>query len=528
MYQQSVDALAQLPSTAKDSLAQSRIGLERECLRVDPKGYIADTPHPAGLGSALTHPYITTDFSEALLEFITPPFTEPGQALDFLELTHRFTCRHLQDELLWSASMPCMVVRGDVGVPIADYGHSNVGHMKHVYRQGLSHRYGRVMQAIAGIHFNYSLPDAFWQALYPGHPYQGLRDAVSDRYFGCVRNFLRYGWLVSYLFGGSPVVCKSFLPADAQGFEFLDQGTLTLPFATSLRMSDIGYKNHAQDNLNINYNGIDAYIESLTRAINDPHEPYARIGVKVDGEYRQLNANILQIENEFYSFIRPKQITRSGERPTLALARRGVSYVEMRAFDINPFAPAGVFVEQLRFLEGLMLFCTLQPSPATDPVEQQRLNLNQSRVAFCGRDPGLALELNGRTATVGEHAQALLRAMQPVMELLDRSRHCTHYSTALATQVAAIRRPGGLLSDRILDALKQRNVPFFRFAMDLSAEHREHFLSRPLEARQQQMFEQETLRSMRQQKVIEDSDTISFDDYLRRYFAQSVDAREHL
>ena len=299
MHQDSVDAVAKLPSAARDCLAQSRIGLERECLRVDPKGYIADTPHPAGLGAALTHPYITTDFSEALLEFITPPFTDVAQTLEFLELTHRFTYQHLGDELLWSASMPCMVVRGDAGVPIANYGHSNVGRMKHVYRQGLSHRYGRVMQAIAGIHYNYSLPHEFWLALYPHHQYHELRDTISDHYFGCVRNFLRYGWLVSYLFGASPVICKSFLPADVEGFESLDKGTLYLPHATSLRMSDIGYKTHAQDNLNIDYNGIDTYVESLARAIHNHHEPYAKIGVKVDGEYLQLNANILQIENEF-------------------------------------------------------------------------------------------------------------------------------------------------------------------------------------------------------------------------------------
>ncbi len=527
MFQTSADAVAQLPAAAADSLSQGRIGLERETLRVDPKGYIANTPHPPGLGSALTHPHITTDFSEALLEFITPPFTNPTETLEFLELQHRMAYRHLGDELLWSASMPCMV-KGDASIPLAKYGTSNVGRMKHVYRQGLSHRYGRAMQAIAGLHFNYSLPQEFWQALYPELHQTKLRDAISERYFACVRNFLRYGWLVSYLYGGSPVICRSFLAQHIEGFESLDYGTLYLPYATSLRMSDIGYKNHAQDNLNIDYNSVDDYVDSLTRAINSHHEPYAQIGVKVEGEYRQLNANILQIENEFYSFIRPKQITHSGERPTLALARRGVSYVEMRAFDINPYAPAGVFVEQLHFLEGLLLFCTLYPSPRLRPGEQHDLNRNQSKVACCGRDPTLKLELDGRHATVKEHARTLLEAMQPVMTMLDRARGGSAYSTALATQVKAISDPDGLLSARILKDLKQLNVPFFRFAMDMSARHSEHFLSQPIEDRQQQMFLEEAQRSHDQQQEIEDSDQISFDTYLSHYFAQSLDDREQM
>ncbi len=527
MYSQLKDVLAQLPAGASDRLALSRIGLERECLRVNPQGYIADTKHPYGLGAALTHPYITTDFSEALLEFITPPFADSDETMEFLEILHRYTYQHLKDELLWSASMPCMV-KSDSSVPLADYGTSNVGHMKHVYRRGLSLRYGRVMQAIAGIHFNYSLPQEFWRALYPARTDWELRDLISDRYFGGVRNFLRYGWIVSYLFGSSPVICKSFLPQGAQGFESLDDGTLYLPFATSLRMSDIGYKNNAQDNLNIDYNSIDAYVDSLTRAIHTRHEPYAQLGVKTADDYQQLNANILQIENEFYSFMRPKQITRSGERPTLALARRGVSYIEMRALDINPFAPLGVFNQQLRFLEGLLLFCILQPSPRFNSGDVTRLNQNQSRVACCGRDPDLQLELNSTWATVKEHAQAIVDAMRPIMGLLDQSRGCRDYTEALQAQDVAINTPDGLVSAQIVKQLKQREIPFFRFAMDQAALHREYFLGQSLEPRQQQMLDREAEQSHNQQKTIEDADQSSFDDYLQRYFSQKLDSRTEL
>ena len=145
----------------REVLQQRRVGLEKESLRVANDGGIAQTPHPKALGSALTHPSITTDYSEALLEFVTPPFHHFSDTLDFLDDTHRYVYSQLDDEVLWASSMPC-VVEGDASIPIAQYGSSNAGRMKTAYRRGLGHRYGRMMQAIAGVHFNYSYPDEFW------------------------------------------------------------------------------------------------------------------------------------------------------------------------------------------------------------------------------------------------------------------------------------------------------------------------------------------------------------------------------
>ena len=142
------------------------MGLEREALRVAPDGYISQVPHPAALGSALTHPLITTDYSEALLEFITPPLPDAEATLQGLDEIHRFVYPRIGDELLWSASMPC-ILAGEASIPIADYGRSNRGQMKHVYRRGLAWRYGRIMQVIAGIHFNFSLPDDFGRRFRP-------------------------------------------------------------------------------------------------------------------------------------------------------------------------------------------------------------------------------------------------------------------------------------------------------------------------------------------------------------------------
>src|SRR5882724_4558599 len=301
-------------------LQGGRKGVEKESLRVLPHGHLAATAHPPLLGSALTNEHITTDFSEALIELVTPAFTQSWELLQYLLDLHQFVYRHLKDELLWATSMPC-AISGDDAIPLAQYGTSNVGRMKTIYRNGLGMRYGRMMQAISGVHFNYSFPARFWEA------YGALREShdtsqnfVSASYFDLLRNYRRFGWIVLYLFGVSPVVCKSFLRGrDAQLQDFTNN-TAYEPYATSLRMSDVGYRNRNQSGLNVSVNSLDEYVRDLTRAISTVHPPYEALGVKdANGEYQQLNANILQIENEYYSFIRPKRVARSGERPTKAL-----------------------------------------------------------------------------------------------------------------------------------------------------------------------------------------------------------------
>ncbi|MGH8553809.1 MAG: glutamate--cysteine ligase, partial [Methylococcales bacterium] len=344
-------------------------GVEKECLRIGPDGKISQSPHPKALGSALTHAHITTDYSEALLEFITPPFPDARDTVSFLRDIHQFVYDNLADELMLVSSMPC-AISGDASIPIATYGTSNIGMMKHIYRRGLDYRYGRAMQAIAGVHFNYSVPVDFWpmfQELEKNHA--PARDFVAECYFAMIRNLQRRGWIILYLFGASPAICKSFLgdrKTFQHDFEEFDRHTFFKPYATSLRMSDIGYKNSNQARLNISYNNLKDYIESLTRAIETPHPSHQKFGVRVDGEYRQLNANILQIENEYYSSARPKQITQSGEKPTLALKRRGVRYVEVRSLDLDLYSDIGLGEERLLFLEALLLTCLLLDSPYVD------------------------------------------------------------------------------------------------------------------------------------------------------------------
>ena len=502
-------------------LRESRKGLEKESLRVTPDGTISMRPHPPALGSALTHPWITTDYSEALLEFITPPFTQVEDTLAFLADVHRFVYHTIGDEILWATSMPC-IVGGEAGIPIAEYGRSNVGMMKHVYRRGLDWRYGRAMQAISGIHFNYSFSDAFLGTLQSADGDSADPLAFrSDAYFGLIRNFQRYGWVIPFLFGASPAVCKSFTGGENHHFQVFDEQTFHEPFGTSLRMSDIGYKNKAQAGLSVSYNDLESYVSSLTRAISTPDPEYARIGTRVNGEWRQLNTNILQIENEYYSFVRPKAVARSGEKPTTALRRAGVEYVEIRALDLNPFNRTGVGAEDLRFLETLLLFCLLQESPPISPRELGRINCNQGLVARRGRDPELRLyRADGREVPLRAWASELMQALAGPAELLDELRDGTPYSDALAACARRVEDPDCTPSARVLTEMRDQGENFIEFAMRMSEQHQRSFLAEPLTPELARRFSEAAEHSLAEQRAIEAADELSFEAYLERYFGQ--------
>lgn len=521
-YEQRLKRLLSLSD--RHTLQGALIGLEKESLRVAPSGSIAQTPHPAALGSALTHPEITTDYSEALLELITPPFAEAQAALQRLDAIHRFVYTHLGDEFLWAASMPC-VVDGETSIPIARYGTSNLGQMKHIYRRGLGYRYGKVMQVIAGVHFNFSVPEKFWPVL---QALEGdtrpTRDFIDAAYFGLIRNLQRYGWLIPYLFGTSPAVCKSFLAGKETPLSEFDENTYYGPYATSLRMSDIGYTNrtHKKTPIEISYDDLGSYVASLSRAITTPCPVYEAIGVKVGDEYRQLNANILQIENEYYSTVRPKQPPQNNEKPTLALQQRGVRYVELRSVDVNVFEPTGISEAQLHFLEAFLLFCLLCDSPPITADERRAINQNQLTAASVGRQPGVTLQRAEGEVTLQQWAEELSTAMQPLCEMLDSNVTDARYSRTLATQQAAIRDPECTPSARVLAEMRQHGEGFYHFAKRQSLAHRDYYRNRPLSPELAQAFAAASEHAWQRQRVIEASDTLSFDEFLQRYFAQTL------
>ena len=500
------------------ALRDGRRGLEKESLRITPQGRIAASGHERGLGSALTHPWITTDYSESLLELVTPTFTDSAALLSFLRDLHQFVYQQIGEERLWASSMPGEIA-GDAELPIARYGRSNRGRFKHVYRQGLQTRYGGLMQAIAGVHFNYSLHESFWPVFAQilkshevGAPF------ITEGYLGLVRNYRRHGWLVPYLFGNSPALCSSFvsgpLPA---GLERRGPGTLVAPYATSLRMSDVGYRNRTETAVAVTANSLQGYLRDLVGAVLKPHAPYAKLGVRVDGQYRQLNANLLQISNEYYTYIRPKRVPRAGENMSQALLRAGIEYVEVRALDLCAHAAPGADLSEMLFVEALLILLVLKDSPPIGASEQEALDRNHVHAARQGREPGVQLEREGRRVALRAWGEELLDSMQGICELLDAGLASRPYQQALAAQRAKFADPEQLPSARVLRELAAGEYDHVGWALELSAEHRRQLLEEHhADAKRLQEFKVQAEQSLREQEGIEAADKMSFEQTLEQ------------
>ena len=500
-------------------------GIERETLRVDHHARLAATAHPAALGAPLTHPHITTDYAEALMEFVTSAEPDIATALDQLDAVHCFTYQNLGAELLWSQSMPCDLPP-ESEIEIAAYGTSHIGMLKHVYRRGLALRYGKSMQCIAGIHYNFSLSEDLW-ALFKKREGAGgsARDFQSASYFAMIRNFRRYSWLLMYLFGASPALASSFLRGRAHQLEVLSADTLYLPYATSLRMSDLGYQSDAQASLSVQFDNIDNYIRSLTRAVSQPYAPYAEIGTRRDGEWVQLNTNLLQIENEYYSTIRPKHVIGIGERALGALAARGVQYVEVRCLDVDPFEPVGISLQTARFMDAFLLYCALDESPLS-PDRGAEDTRNFSRTVSTGRRPGLTLTHDGETVGLQAWAERLLEQIGVTAALLDAHAGTTAHADSLAAQRAKVDDVSLTPSARVLAAMCDDNNSFTTFGLRQSLAHASTFRARPPDASHMQAFETEAAQSIKQRIALEQSQQGDFDGFVEAYRASVQEAAE--
>lgn len=517
-------------------------GLEKESLRVDRQGNLAHTRHPPGLGSALTHPYLTTDYAEALPELVTPPYPSNRETLQFLCDLHIFVARRLEHELLWAQSMPCRIPSGD-NVPIAVYGSSNPGQLRSVYRRGLGFRYGRAMQTIAGVHFNYSAPLEFWRLFYEREQSAlgsrerssqalqertaqdscessslSLKDIISSQYMGAIRNYRRLAWLLIYLFGASPAFCKSFPTAPSPYLREHDADTWFAPFGTSLRMSDIGYRNRSQSELQISMNSLDDYLAGMVAAVTTANPRYEAIGVRVGGEYRQLNANTLQMEAEYYSPIRPKPPADNSHRPTLALRENGVNYLEVRTLDLNMMDPLGVNAQQLRFVEALLLYCLLNDSPPIDSAEQAEIDERDLLVAREGRRPGLELPRAGRTVALTRWAEEALAGIREVAALLGEDGNS--YAAAVEAQRETVANPELTPSARILHHLRSEGASFFELALETSRQQHRYFAELRLPAEKEAWLEELARESIARQADLEAEPGPPFADYLRDHFAQ--------
>lgn len=492
-------------------------GIEKEGLRVDAQGQLSMAPHPVALGSALTHPRITTDYSEALLELITGTHNRVDALIDEIDLIHRMTVAGLGQELIWNHSMPAHLP-SEKEIPIAWYGTSNTGTLKNVYRKGLAERYGKTMQCIAGLHYNFSFEETFWSLL--DMPGQTDHEKRSAGYISLIRNFTRYSWLLMYLFGASPAVSRDFLRGRDAGLMRLDDDTFYLPHATSLRMSDLGYQNKAQSSLKPCYNDLPTFLSRLYEAVTTPWPDYDKIGTHRDGQWIQLNTNILQIENEYYSSIRPKRTTGPCERPITALAERGIQYIEVRCLDIDPFSRVGITAETARFVDAFLLFCALNDSPnfpgdgfCAESAE------NFSTVVKYGRQPGLMLKRNGQQISMQSYARDLMEGIAVCAGELDAALGDDRYQQSLVTQAEKLSNSELTPSARVLDLLKSQNLSFHELALRQSTEHGASLRSSGLTADETVLASREAEQSIDEQLRIEQSDTLSFDEYVRQFHA---------
>ena len=376
------------------------------------------------------------------------------------------------------------------------------------------------MQCIAGIHYNFSLPEALWPVLKEAEGFVGTdRDYQSDAYIALIRNFRRHSWLLMYLFGASPALDAGFLRGRAHQLEQFDADTLYLPYATSLRMSDLGYQSNAQAGLTPCYNTLDSYTDSLRKAVATPYPPYVEIGTHKDGEWVQLNTNILQIENEYYSNIRPKRVTYTGERPIQALVARGVQYVEVRLLDINPFLPVGIDLPESRFLDAFLLYCAFNDSPQFDNAECSSCTSNFASVVKEGRRPGLQLQRDGQAVDMKEWAAELLEQIAPLAALLDQSHGGDAHSKALDEQLAKVKDVSLTPSAKVLASMTEHKESFAQFSMRQSLAHAEYFRSEPLSAEEQAAFEEKARTSVQEQIDTEQNEQGDFDLFVASYQA---------
>lgn len=489
-------------------------GIERETIRLNAQGQFATDAHPVALGSALTHPHITTDYAESLLELITEPHNNIPDLLEALSQVHRYVAQRAPDYSLWSASMPCHLPP-EADIPIAQYGSSHAGQMRHVYRQGLAVRYGKKMQCIAGVHYNFSLPSLCWETQAGDSP----QAKQNHGYMGLIRNFNRYAWLLMYLFGASPAVNGSFLSeaqkANLQAVVPGQTHSYCLPYATSLRMSDLGYKNDAQTRLKTCFNHLDNFLELIAQAVSTPWPAYQAIGTQRDGQWLQLNTHILQIENEFYGIIRPKCSFGAGSRPLKALREQGIQYIEVRCIDNDPFSPIGIAPETAYFLDTFLLYCAFTPSPYFPNGQCQESEDNFTTVVNEGRRPGLLLQRDAQPIALQDWGVALLEAMLPYAQALDQAYQCNHYTHAWQQQLDKLHNSALCPSAKVLAMLE--NTPFNEAFLQQSLQHTAQLRQQPLPAERWAAFEAMSADSLRAQQAREANNEGSFIDYLTQF-----------
>lgn len=500
----------------KDLLKNSKVGLEKESLRVFDSN-ISKEIHPESFGSKLCNRYITTDFSEAQLEIITPPHNDKIEGLRLLEDIHHFITYNIGDQIIWPFSMPT-VMNTENDVPIANFGKSNLGLFKKTYRLGLSHRYGRLMQAISGVHYNYSLPEELWQDSLITTNSDNLVEIRSSSYFNMLRNIFRFNWLILYLFGASPILTSNFITKENKLLRKVDNNTYYLPYATSLRMSHYGYCNSERNNLQVSMDSLEQYVSDLFKASSTHSNKFESID-KINAKTRQqINANLIQTDDEYYAVARAKSKIISDQRTVSKLRQGGVDFIELRSLDLNPYSRVGIDNETVFFLETLLIYCFIKKSPYFTNDEIRAINHNDSIVAQKGREPNLRLLKDGKKINLKEWGKSILENLLSIANLLDSAE--MEYTNSINQMIARINDSNLTISGRILEELLSNKMSFIDFGTSLGESNKAYYLNlKKSENTSWGMLAKESIDSENQQKILDMDDRKSLDEFIENYMS---------
>ena len=506
-----------MPIINDDIYEALNIGIEKESLRVS-NSQISQVPHKKELfGSPLTNQFITTDFSDSQMEFVTPPLRSHSEALSFLESIHQNISTKINNEILWPLSMP-PYIDCDSKIPIAYYGESDLALFKRVYRLGLSNRYGRQMQAISGIHYNFSIDSNILGYLDSESKEKNFgRYDRDNRYFGALRNIARFNWLLLYLFGASPFVCKNILGKESRNLEQLDRHTFYLPYATSLRMSDIGYQNTKQKDLKISLNELNEYLQQLKSATNTISDKFSKIDSKEGFNLSQLSPNILQIEDEYYSCARPKSSFDSSDRMLKKIQEHGVDYIELRSIDLNPFEPSGIGSNSLIFLELFLIYCLQKNSPKLDNYSIEEIRNNDSVVSREGRRPGLKITKDKNQISVKDWGLQILDEMEKLISESNVKRELFYESLLESRNM--LRNTALTPSAKIFSQIIDNNITYEQFGNDLGQSHKKQYLDLyDNQSHNEKIIQNEIERSKKELNGLKDKSEESFKEYIKNYF----------
>lgn len=460
-------------------------GLEKEAHRVLQTGELALTDHPEAFGNKLHHPTITVDFAESQLELVTPPHPSIRDVYNELHAIYDEAEQAIGEERLWPLSMP-PILPEEERIPIARFDRSEQGRLQEIYRKSLALRYGIKMQMISGLHYNYSFSPALIDALFErwgderggGKDRRTFTDAI---YFKFARNFLRYRWLLIYLFGASPaadptyhsVICDELRWIGKCFPDCCDAIHHYEKYAVSLRVSRFGYSERAGITSRVSYNDMAGYVRDLETLLTTTNPRYEQIGLYQNGEQVQLNTNLLQTESEFYSSIRLKRRPAPGESTLEAIKNRGIDYAEIRLLDLNPYERVGIGYDAMHFLHLFMLYCLLEDSPPFTDEEYERTQDNHHLVSLYGRKPELRLYSYKREGKIRltDWAENVFKQLEQLAAVMSEADGNAIWKEAVAAEWAKVCDPDLLPAAKMMREMAENGETPTEFGLRMIARH---------------------------------------------------------